>query len=73
VYTADNDRGLDVARRMRTGMVHINGGGGGIDSPFGGFKQSGMGREMGPEGFMSYLEVKSMGLPRTSPASIAVS
>jgi len=49
-----------VARRIRTGMVSINGRPQAFGTPFGGFKQSGVGREMGPEGFRAYLEVKSI-------------
>lgn len=60
VWSADTDRALRVARGMRTGMVSINGRAQSFNSPLGGFKQSGMGREMGPEGFRAYLEVKSI-------------
>lgn len=49
-----------VARRMRTGMVHINGAGPDFAAPFGGYKQSGNGREWGVEGFEEFLEVKSI-------------
>lgn len=64
VYSADEARATAVARRVRTGTVNINGGqflGG--DSPFGGYKQSGIGREMGPEGFEEYLETKTLAYP----------
>ena len=60
VWGADEDRAIDVARRIRTGMVSINGAPQAYGAPFGGFKQSGVGREMGPEGFHSYLETKSI-------------
>ena len=49
-----------VARRLRTGMVHINGAGPDFAAPFGGYKQSGNGREWGIEGFNEFLEVKAM-------------
>jgi aldehyde dehydrogenase (NAD+) len=62
VWSADPDRALAVARRIRTGMVSINGTSQAFGTPFGGFKQSGVGREMGPEGLRSYLEPKSIAL-----------
>ena len=62
VWGADTDRAVAVARRIRTGMVSINGAPQAYGSPFGGFKQSGVGREMGPEGYRSYLETKSIAL-----------
>lgn len=49
-----------VAMQLRTGMVHINGAGPDFNAPFGGYKQSGNGREWGPEGFEEFLEVKSL-------------
>ncbi len=49
-----------IAKRLRTGMVHINGAGGDFSSPFGGYKKSGNGREWGVEGFEEFLETKSM-------------
>lgn len=49
-----------VARRLRTGMVHINGAGPDFAAPFGGYKQSGNGREWGVEGFHEFLEIKAM-------------
>lgn len=64
VITEDRERGVSVASRMQTGSVSINhgpsGGGGG---PFGGVKQSGLGRERGVEGHESYYELKSVTLP----------
>jgi len=61
VYSGDADRALAVSRRIRAGTISVNGGAWfGPDVPFGGFKQSGVGREMGPEGFRAYLEVKSI-------------
>jgi aldehyde dehydrogenase (NAD+) len=49
-----------VARQLRTGMVHINGQGSDQTMPFGGFKQSGNGREWGVEGIHEFLETKSV-------------
>jgi aldehyde dehydrogenase (NAD+) len=64
VTSASEDRALAFARRLRTGTVGVNGGlWFGPDAPFGGYKQSGVGREMGIEGFEEYLETKSVGLP----------
>ena len=60
VYTADADRGFDVARRIRSGSVAVNGMGVDIRVPFGGFKQSGVGREGGIEGLEGYLETKTV-------------
>ncbi len=55
---------MAVARRIRTGTVSVNGGlWFGPDSPFGGYRQSGTGREHGVEGFEEYLETKTLGLP----------
>jgi aldehyde dehydrogenase (NAD+) len=64
VWTADNDRGLGVARQVRTGTYMLNGGSP-IDfaTPFGGYKESGVGREFGPEGLDTFLEKKSISLP----------
>ena len=60
VWSSDPDRALAVARRVRTGMLSLNGQPQAFGTPFGGFKQSGIGREMGPEGFRAYLETKSI-------------
>jgi acyl-CoA reductase-like NAD-dependent aldehyde dehydrogenase len=64
VFGADNDRATAIARRIRSGTISINGGlYYGADAPFGGFKQSGIGREMGVAGFEEYLEGKTLALP----------
>ena len=64
VWSGDRDRAVRVANAMRTGTVGVNGG---IwfspDVPFGGYKQSGVGREMGVAGFEEYLETKSIAEP----------
>src|SRR5580698_2665560 len=64
VWTGDNDRGLGVARQVRTGTYMLNAPVP-IDfaTPFGGYKESGLGREFGPEGLETFLESKSIGLP----------
>jgi len=64
VWSADATRAFAVARRIRTGSVSVNGGGSPLPLvPFGGFKESGMGRELGPEGLVNFLETRSIGLP----------
>jgi acyl-CoA reductase-like NAD-dependent aldehyde dehydrogenase len=64
VWSSDDARALAVARRVRTGTMAINGTYPPFPlAPFGGFKESGLGRELGPEGLASFLEPKSFGLP----------
>jgi aldehyde dehydrogenase (NAD+) len=63
VWSADTDRAVAVARRMRTGQVDINGGAFNHLAPFGGFKQSGTGRELGAHGLAEFTELKSLQLP----------
>jgi aldehyde dehydrogenase (NAD+) len=66
VNSASLDRALGVARRIRTGTIAVNGGQWfGPDSPFGGYKESGLGREHGVQGFEEYLETKTIGIPAT--------
>ncbi|MFO8148694.1 MAG: aldehyde dehydrogenase family protein [Trueperaceae bacterium] len=60
VWSADPERARRVARRMRAGMAHLNGAGGDHAAPFGGYKESGNGREWGRYGFEDYLETKSI-------------
>jgi betaine-aldehyde dehydrogenase len=62
VWSGDPERAKRVARRMRTGQVAINGGRYNPLAPFGGYKQSGHGRELGKYGLEEYLQVKSMQL-----------
>ncbi len=64
VWTGDNDRGLGIARQVRTGTYMLNATSP-IDfaTPFGGYKESGVGREFGPEGLETFLEKKSIALP----------
>ena len=62
VWSGDVKRAKRVARRIRTGQVDINGGSFNPMAPFGGYKQSGNGRELGKYGFEEYLEIKSLQL-----------
>jgi acyl-CoA reductase-like NAD-dependent aldehyde dehydrogenase len=62
VWSADPQRATAVARQLRTGQVEINGGAFNPLAPFGGYKQSGHGRELGRFGLEDYLEVKSLQL-----------
>ena len=63
VWSASEERALAVARRVRSGTINVNGGNFyGADAPFGGYKQSGIGREMGLEGFEEYLETKTIAI-----------
>ncbi len=61
IQTQDNNKVQRVARKLRSGMVDVNGAGIAVDAPFGGFKHSGIGREAGKEGLIEFLEVKSVG------------
>ncbi|MFC5287430.1 aldehyde dehydrogenase family protein [Actinokineospora guangxiensis] len=60
VFSADSDRAMAVAKRMRTGQVDINGGAFNPLAPFGGYKQSGNGRELGRFGLEEFTEIKSI-------------
>jgi len=64
VESGDLERAKSVARRIRTGTIGVNGGQWfAADAPFGGYKQSGLGREMGLAGFEEYLEIKTIAEP----------
>lgn len=63
VFSADNDRAVAVARRLRTGQVDVNGGAFNPIAPFGGYKQSGNGRELGRFGLEEFCEIKSIQRP----------
>ena len=66
VSSASMERAMSVARRVRTGTMGVNGGMWyGADVPFGGYKDSGVGRQNGIAGFDQYLEVKSIAWPST--------
>ncbi|HZM57346.1 MAG TPA: aldehyde dehydrogenase family protein [Acidimicrobiales bacterium] len=62
VWSGDPERAKAVARRLRTGQVEVNGGGFNPMAPFGGYKQSGNGREFGAFGLEEFLEVKAVQL-----------
>ncbi len=61
IQTKDPEKVKRVARKLRSGMVDVNGAGIAVDAPFGGYKHSGIGREAGQEGLTEFLEVKSVG------------
>ena len=64
VFSASEDRATAIARRIRTGSISVNGGMWyGADSPYGGYKDSGIGRQCGTEGFEQYLETKAIAWP----------
>jgi aldehyde dehydrogenase (NAD+) len=60
VFSADRERALAVAKRLRTGQVDVNGGAFNPIAPFGGYRQSGNGREYGHFGLEEFLEIKSI-------------
>jgi aldehyde dehydrogenase (NAD+) len=60
VFSADTDRAIAVAKRLRTGQVDVNGGAFNPVAPFGGYKQSGNGRELGRFGLEEFTELKSI-------------
>ncbi|MBX9812289.1 MAG: aldehyde dehydrogenase family protein, partial [Burkholderiales bacterium] len=62
VWSKDEERARRIARRIRAGRVEVNGGGFNIQAPFGGYKQSGHGREFGRFGLEEFLEVKTLQL-----------
>ena len=62
VWSADKAHAERVARRLRTGQVEVNGGAFNANAPFGGYKQSGIGREYGHFGLEEFLEIKSLQL-----------
>jgi aldehyde dehydrogenase (NAD+) len=63
IFTSDIEHGMELARRIRTGTVELNGNPAGPRAPMGGVKCSGIGRANGPEGLDNYVEHKSVGLP----------
>jgi acyl-CoA reductase-like NAD-dependent aldehyde dehydrogenase len=66
VMSGSVEHGLAVARRLRAGFLGINGAAGyGADTPFGGYKASGVGRQNGVAGFDQYTEIKSVAYPAT--------
>ena len=66
VFSASEERATSIARRIRTGSISVNGGlWYGADSPYGGYKASGIGRQCGIEGLEQYLETKAIAWPQT--------
>jgi aldehyde dehydrogenase (NAD+) len=63
VWGQDLDRATRIARQVRTGSLTVNGYRWEFGAPFGGYKESGIGRELGPEGLSSFLEYKTINLP----------
>ena len=61
IQTQDKDKIKRVAKKLRSGMVDVNGAGIAVDAPFGGYKHSGIGREAGIEGLTEFLEIKTVG------------
>ncbi|MDQ0753996.1 aldehyde dehydrogenase (NAD+) [Streptomyces africanus] len=66
VWSSDEDRAMRIARHIRTGSLTINGYRIEFAAPFGGYKESGIGREFGPEGLSSFLEYKTVNLPNAT-------
>jgi acyl-CoA reductase-like NAD-dependent aldehyde dehydrogenase len=63
VFAADIPEAVSIAKRLRTGQVAVNGGRFNAKAPFGGFKTSGVGRELGHHGLMEYFELLSLQFP----------
>jgi aldehyde dehydrogenase (NAD+) len=61
IQAQDQNKANRVARKLRSGMVDVNGAGIAVDAPFGGYKHSGIGREAGAHGLEEFLEVKTVG------------
>ncbi|MCB1694325.1 MAG: aldehyde dehydrogenase family protein [Pseudomonadales bacterium] len=66
VQSGDVDHAVKVAARIRSGNVHVNGSGADFNAPFGGYKQSGNGREWGELGFEEFLETKAVFVPKVA-------
>lgn len=71
VFSQDIERAISVADRVKTGVLEVNGAPFGFHAPFGGVKESGIGRESGWEGFEPYVELKSIGVPKDYADRIA--
>ena len=69
VWSSDEERAIAVARRMRTGQVAVNGGRFNVRAPFGGYRLSGVGRELGEHGLAEYFELTALQAARRSRAS----
>ena len=62
VWSTNQEKAIEFAKEMRTGQVSVNGGHFNVSAPFGGYKMSGNGRELGLQGLEEFLEVKSIQL-----------
>ena len=72
VWAGDVEQSVAVARRLRTGQVQVNGGRFNVLAPFGGFKRSGVGRELGSHGLAEYFQLVSLQLPGDGPGTTSV-
>jgi aldehyde dehydrogenase (NAD+) len=73
VWSSDEQRAVSVARRLRTGQVAVNGGRFNVRAPFGGYRLSGVGRELGEHGLAEYFELTSVQLPAApQPGSLPI-
>jgi acyl-CoA reductase-like NAD-dependent aldehyde dehydrogenase len=72
VWSGDEQRAMAVARRLRTGQVAVNGGRFNVRAPFGGYRLSGVGRELGEHGLAEYFEITSLQLPMPAAGSLPV-
>jgi acyl-CoA reductase-like NAD-dependent aldehyde dehydrogenase len=72
VWAEDVEAAVAVARRLRTGQVAVNGGRFNVLAPFGGFKRSGVGRELGPHGLDEYVELVSLQMPGEAAGTTSV-
>jgi acyl-CoA reductase-like NAD-dependent aldehyde dehydrogenase len=72
LFTNDYDRGLELAGQIRAGTVGINSLAFNIEFPFGGYKESGIGRQHGPESLDEYLETKTIGVSAGAPNPVRV-
>jgi acyl-CoA reductase-like NAD-dependent aldehyde dehydrogenase len=70
VWSGDEQRAMAVARRLRTGQVAVNGGRFNVRAPFGGYRLSGVGRELGEHGLAEYFEITSLQLPAPAGGSL---
>ena len=70
IFTQDQDRGLALAGQIRAGTVGINSLAFNIEFPFGGYKESGIGRQHGPESLVEFLQTKSIGVGSGAPSPI---
>jgi len=71
IFTSDLQRGLHLAKQIRTGTVELNGSPAGFAAPMGGFKNSGIGREFAAEGIDGYVEFQSFGVPADMAESLS--